>query len=490
MALLSRHLPGMTTASTAPFAGAVAAPPTSGYRLSNGPELHSWSSLIGIITAIVGNVLISLALNVTRYAHIRLGRESLANSVAPLGKADSLHNGRPDDGSSKTRASSLASVDPSSERDGLIDHSSTDSSHTGLGDGAFGHQQDDYQTTSREARQRPGYSRHSESIPLLRTGLLAPRRKTYLKSPIWWTGLLLMVIGEMGNFVAYGFAPASVVSPLGVVALISNCIIAPIMLHEPFRRRDLWGVVVAIAGAVTIVVSAKPSETKLGPDLIWHAITQLEFEVYMLVTAVLMVVGMLASEKYGDRFIFIDLGLVGLFGEYRPMIPSNPHYHHHHHHHHHHTQQRQQMSCSCTQYTDQGFDGVIGAYTALSTKGVSSLLSHTLWRLLTFPITYLLLAVLVLSALLQIRYINRALQRFGSTQVIPTQFVLFTISVIVGSAILYRDFERATPARLAKFALGCAMTFLGVYFLTTGRDAATDQQRSRSGSSPSATTEL
>ncbi|KAI9750162.1 MAG: hypothetical protein M1815_001952 [Lichina confinis] len=434
----------MTTASTAPFAGAVAAPPTSGYRLSNGPELHSWSSLIGIITAIVGNVLISLALNVTRYAHIRLGRESLANSVAPLGKADSLHNGRPDDGSSKTRASSLTSVDPSSERDGLIDHSSTDSSHTGLGDGAFGHQQDDYQTTSREARQRPGYSRHSESIPLLRTGLLAPRRKTYLKSPIWWTGLLLMVIGEMGNFVAYGFAPASVVSPLGVVALISNCIIAPIMLHESFRRRDLWGVVVAIAGAVTIVVSAKPSETKLGPDLIWHAITQLEFEVYMLVTAVLMVVGMLASEKYGDRFIFIDLGLVGLFG----------------------------------------------AYTALSTKGVSSLLSHTLWRLLTFPITYLLLAVLVLSALLQIRYINRALQRFGSTQVIPTQFVLFTISVIVGSAILYRDFERATPARLAKFALGCAMTFLGVYFLTTGRDAATDQQRSRSGSSPSATTEL
>ena len=348
MALLSRHPPGMTTASTAPFAGS-AVPATPVSRWSNGPELHSWSSLIGIITAIVGNVLISLALNVTRYAHIRLGRESLANSVAPLGKADALRNGRPDDGSSKARASASASVDLSSERDSLIGQSGADGSHTGLGDGALDHQQEDHQTTSRDAKQRPGYSRHSESIPLLRTGLLAPRRKTYLKSPIWWTGLLLMVVGEMGNFVAYGFAPASVVSPLGVVALISNCIVAPIMLHEPFRRRDLWGVVVAIAGAVTIVVSAKPSETKLDPDLIWHAITQLEFEVYMLVTAVLMIVGMLASEKYGDRFIFIDLGLVGLFGEYHPIIPINTH-HHHHHHHHYRTQKRRHISHSSTHH--------------------------------------------------------------------------------------------------------------------------------------------
>ena len=29
-----------------------------------------------------------------------------------------------------------------------------------------------------------------------------------------------MTIGEAGNFLAYGFAPASIVSPLGVVALV------------------------------------------------------------------------------------------------------------------------------------------------------------------------------------------------------------------------------------------------------------------------------
>lgn len=111
-----------------------------------------------------------------------------------------------------------------------------------------------------------------------------------------------------------------------------------------------------------------------------------------------------------------------------------------------------------------------GGYTALSTKGVASLLSNTIWRAITFPITYLLVAVLATTAILQIKYVNRALQRFDSTQVIPVQFVLFTLSVIIGSAVLYRDFERKTLQDAIKFVAGCALTFLGVWFITSRRD--------------------
>lgn len=116
----------------------------------------------------------------------------------------------------------------------------------------------------------------------------------------------------------------------------------------------------------------------------------------------------------------------------------------------------------------------VGGYTALSTKGVASLLSDTLWRALTFPITYLLVFILIATAVLQIRYLNRALQRFDSTQVIPTQFVLFTLSVIIGSSILYRDFESATVERVGKFVGGCALTFSGVYLITSGRARGND----------------
>jgi len=76
----------------------------------------------------------------------------------------------------------------------------------------------------------------------------------------------------------------------------------------------------------------------------------------------------------------------------------------------------------------------------------------------------------VLSALMQIHYLNRALQDFDATQVIPTQFVLFTISVIIGSTVLFRDFEAATSDRVGKFVGGCLLTFFGVYLITSGRE--------------------
>jgi hypothetical protein len=121
-----------------------------------------------------------------------------------------------------------------------------------------------------------------------------------------------------------------------------------------------------------------------------------------------------------------------------------------------------------------------GGYTALSTKGVASMLSSTLWRALTTPVTYALLAVLVGTAVMQVKYVNKALARFDSTQVIPVQFVMFTLSVIIGSAILYRDFEKATPESVGKFIGGCLLTFFGVFLITSGRPRRDEEDEEES----------
>ncbi|KAL8993102.1 MAG: hypothetical protein Q9188_007412, partial [Gyalolechia gomerana] len=372
-------------------------------------KVREWSSFIGIVTAIVGNILISFALNIQRYAHIRLSQE----------KDDHHEADKERDGNGYRSYGTQEEV---------IAEESSKANLANLGE--------DGTSSGPNVGGPPSLKRHSFSSESSSQSTVKPLKRkdtsidtrTYLSSPYWWAGIILMVIGECGNFLAYGFAPASIVSPLGVVALVSNCIIAPWLLKERFRARDLGGVLVAVAGAVVVVLSAKNSETKMGPDDIWSLITRWEFELYLGITAALIIVLILASGKYGEKSIFIDLGLVGLFG----------------------------------------------GYTALSTKGVASLLSGTLWRTLTFPITYLLVVLLVGSAVMQIRYINRALQRFDSTQVIPTQFVLFTISVIVGSAVLYRDFESATARRVGKFVGGCLLTFVGVYLITSGRSGGGD----------------
>ncbi|KAK1915250.1 hypothetical protein P3342_003057 [Pyrenophora teres f. teres] len=202
------------------------------------------------------------------------------------------------------------------------------------------------------------------------------------------------------------------------------------MLKEPFRKRDALGVIIAVGGAVTVVLSANDNNPKLGPGEVWDLIRRWEFETYLGITVGVMMVLMVASNRYGEKNILIDLGLVGLFG----------------------------------------------GYTALSTKGVASLLSYTLWRAITFPVFYLLVAILVGTAVMQIKYINRALQRFDATQVIPVQFVLFTLSVIGGSAVLYRDFERTSAEDAGKFVGGCALTFFGVWLITSGRPGRDEEE--------------
>ncbi|CAM1510338.1 Fc.00g006730.m01.CDS01 [Cosmosporella sp. VM-42] len=375
-----------------------------------GEDLRQWSSLIGIVTAIVGNVLIALALNVQRYAHIQLHKERHRNrrrAREALKRAQSGNQGG-------TYGTIGGGGDSNGYRNG--------NGNSGVQAG------DDHLDNTRESDPLTGSFNSGESNDYDCEDGEDKDTSTYLKSPYWWLGQVLITLGEMGNFLAYGFAPASIVSPLGVVALISNCIIAPAMFHERFRQRDFWGVVIAVGGVVTVVLSAKGEETKLGPHDVWDAITTLAFEIYLAVTIFLIITLMWASSKYGRRTILIDLGLVGLFG----------------------------------------------GYTALATKGVSSMLSSSLWRAFTTPVTYALIVVLLATAIMQIRYVNKALQRFDSTQVIPIQFVMFTLCVILGSAVLYRDFERTTAEQAAKFVGGCLLTFFGVFLITSGRQQSHD----------------
>lgn len=277
--------------------------------------LGNWSSFIGIITAIVGNVLIALALNVQRYAHTRLHRERRrVRERAKQALKNAKNGGGPPRGygaldDAGNGSGGRANGTGEGEEDGAI----------AAGPGAaaaVAEETDPLMTQSfRSEDSRWSSENYSEEEYDDDDGTSMPKApSTYLKSPYWWLGQILITVGEMGNFLAYGFAPASIVSPLGVVALISNCVIAPIVFKETFRKRDFWGVLIAVGGAVTVVFSADTQETKLDPHAVWEHITSTAFEIYMGVTCGLILCLMWLSPKYGNRTILIDLGLVGLFG--------------------------------------------------------------------------------------------------------------------------------------------------------------------------------
>lgn len=108
-------------------------------------------------------------------------------------------------------------------------------------------------------------------------------------------------------------------------------------------------------------------------------------------------------------------------------------------------------------------------YLELAKTTVADMIMTSFVCICRYPVSYVLFLVLVLTAIIQIKYLNKALQRFDATAVIPTQFVLFTVSAIIGSAVLYRDFDDVDAQQFARFVFGCIIEFLGVYLITANR---------------------
>jgi hypothetical protein len=212
----------------------------------------STSSLIGVAIACMGNVLISLALYVSfvrtrcsadtnlrtvqKLAHRRQNEElaaSHSSSSSPSSPSETPHSPNRDDRSRSPTVTAVPIVmvpySPNGEDSGetlvkLVEASPKDLSAM-------------LTSESDEGEQRTKRSRSASlstiRIPLIETNhsVKSPSPRSpvhediqkeveegaYLRSRLWWLGQALITLGEGGNFLSYGFAPASVVAPLGTV---------------------------------------------------------------------------------------------------------------------------------------------------------------------------------------------------------------------------------------------------------------------------------
>ncbi|PVF94040.1 DUF803-domain-containing protein [Serendipita vermifera] len=384
---------------------------------------------IGIAIAISGNILISLALNIQKVAHKHLHEaRSATNTPGNVTTGSTTPNGLP--------LSRTASITPISSQHDFLESRpllprTASSPVAPQGYGAVkskklfniprifkrSSQAHAPITSPRSANGELEYE-HDDTDELDEG---KATESDYLRSKLWWFGFLLMNVGEVGNFLSYAYAPASLVAPLGTVALVANCFFAPLMLHERFRKRDFVGIVLAVIGSITVVLSSKPTDVRLDMDGLIHAICQPIFIGYTIFNAILILfLAVLAQGNKGRQWVFIDVGICALFG----------------------------------------------GYTVLATKALSTLLSLELIQLFKLWITYPLLLVLIGTGVGQIRYLNRALMKFDSKHVIPTQFVMFNLTAIIGSAILYRDFENITLHKMISFMYGILTVFLAIFILT------------------------
>lgn len=72
--------------------------------------------------------------------------------------------------------------------------------------------------------------------------------------------MLSMAVGELANFVAYAYAPAIIVTPLGALSVIVAAILAHYMLKERLNTFGALGCALCIVGSINIVMHAPPDQ--------------------------------------------------------------------------------------------------------------------------------------------------------------------------------------------------------------------------------------
>ena len=82
----------------------------------------------------------------------------------------------------------------------------------------------------------------------------------YLKSPIWWGGIVTLALGEFANFAAYAFAPAILVTPLGALSVLTGAVLGAYFLKEQLGRLGWLGCFICLIGSVIIASHAPPDE--------------------------------------------------------------------------------------------------------------------------------------------------------------------------------------------------------------------------------------
>nr|XP_039271096.1 NIPA-like protein 2 isoform X2 [Styela clava] len=239
----------------------------------------------------------------------------------------------------------------------------------------------------------------------------------------WWLGMVMMGLGEFGNFMAYGYAPASLVAPLGSVAVLSNVFIAFIFLRETVTPHSIVGVSLVIIGSIFLISFSAFSQPQLDVPTIYEYLKAWSFLLYIGIEIVALgILFYLYFYKNVEHLLILLL-----------------------------------------------FVAIFASVTVISAKAVSTLLSETIRsgvKYIANPVFWIMLFLLPVTTAIQIRFLNRAMQLYNVSDVVPVNFIFFTVSAILAGSIFYQEFYGVPFLRVFMFLFGCLLSFIGVYIIS------------------------
>jgi drug/metabolite transporter (DMT)-like permease len=137
----------------------------------------------------------------------------------------------------------------------------------------------------------------------------------YLKNAFWWTGMTLMIIGEICNFVAYAFVDAILVTPLGALSVVITTILSAIFLKERLSLVGKVGCFLCIVGSIVILMNAPAESSAANIQQMQGYVIAPGFLSYAGVIIIgCAFIALWVAPRYGKKSMLVYLSICSLIG--------------------------------------------------------------------------------------------------------------------------------------------------------------------------------
>ena len=232
-------------------------------------------------------------------------------------------------------------------------------------------------------------------------------------SPLWFFGfLLLSIVPFPADYIAYLYAPQSLITPLGSATIIFTILFAPIITKEKVYWYNILSVIIICIGCVMTSIYGNQESVIYTFD---------EFNIFWLSSIFLVSLG-----------IYTIICIICFICIYKWKYEKEILYAY--------------ISC------------YFGSLQNVIFKSITNFVSHNNF-LYPFWISLLFMGIL---SFLQLSWLNKGLGKFNSVIMLPTYNAILIITSTILGSIFYEEYLNQPIIHLIVFSTGCIITCIGI----------------------------
>ncbi|EIE86544.1 hypothetical protein RO3G_11255 [Rhizopus delemar RA 99-880] len=290
---------------------------------------------------------------------------------------------------------------------------------------------------------------------LLNDSIYPPQnRKHYLRRPLWVISFASYLAANLiGSIFTIGYLPIVILAPIGALSLVFNALAAKFVLGDPFGFRKLVGTCFIVFGTLLLGIFGVVTEPDHDIDDLIRLYKKPGFIAYFSTLELLIVTTALAThyfEQLHDQL------------ESATLPPSH----------------RSKWIGKWVQVDEfKKYIGISYGILAGNVSSQSMLFAKSGVELiiltiasdknqLQYPLTWILLTMMIFTAILQLHYLNKGLQLCDTVIMIPISACVFNVSCLFNGLVYYDQWDRFTWYQLSLTMVGVAITIGGVLLIS------------------------